>query len=87
MNIQPVCYNARMNTEELKELERQMGVKHLQYSEGHGAFWCSFVVEQVAVELPTGLLNCGPQQDCDKCGCAFSAEFEGVICPDCVETL
>lgn len=40
-----------MTPEDIQELERQMGVKHLDYSEGHGMFRCSFVVEQV-VFLP-----------------------------------
>lgn len=25
------------------------------------------------------------EEECAKCGCAFSASFEGTVCPDCVE--
>jgi hypothetical protein len=62
-----------MNAEELKELERQMGVKHLQYSEGHGAFWCSFVLEQL---VP---LEYGPGCECDYA----AYDGEGFTCIEC----
>lgn len=26
-----------------------------------------------------------PQEECAKCGRAFPASFEGILCPDCVE--
>jgi len=63
-----------MKPEDIKELERQTGVNHLRYTEGHGSFECSFVVEHLAYL---------PEYDCE---CDYAAyDYEGFTCDNCLD--